>query len=455
MKVNVLTKIINYKKEWIKFMKFSHPFIKFQNLIKQSTRNFYNVIVNHNKTIFILECKKASPSNGIIRKTFNPLHIAKIYKKYATIISVVTDEKYFQGSLLWLSKISNMVNQPILCKDFFIDPYQIYLARFYQADAILLMLSTITDENYRKLSNIAHSLNMGILTEVTNEQECKRALLLGAKVIGINNRNLYDFSIDLNKTIRLSKSLNINKNKIIISESGINNYGQIRKLSPYVNGFLIGSSLMKELDINFEIKKILWGENKICGLTNYNDANIAYKLGSTYGGLIFIKNSPRYISHHLAHIIISNSPLRLVGVFSNTSINNILTKVELGLSAVQLHGKEDQKYINELRKKLPKTCNIWKALDLSKGFIEHNLEKIDRYLLDNKGGGSGTTFNWNFLKEKNLYNSILAGGLNVDNCSIASSLGCIGLDFNSGIEILPGIKDHHKMNIIFSHLRDY
>lgn len=117
----------------------------------------------------------------MIRDDFDPARIAAIYKHYASAISVLTDEKYFQGSFDFLPIVSQIAPQPILCKDFIIDPYQIYLARYYQADACLLMLSVLDDEQYRQLAAVAHSLEMGVLTEVSNEEELERAIALGQR----------------------------------------------------------------------------------------------------------------------------------------------------------------------------------------------------------------------------------------------------------------------------------
>ncbi len=134
-----------------------------------------------NRLIF-LECKKASPSKGLIRGEFNLDEIANVYKHYASAVSVLTDEKYFQGKFDYLPQVRDVVSQPVLCKDFMISKYQVYLARYYQADAILLMLSVVNDETYRVLADLAHSLGMGVLTETSNEEEFERALALGAKL---------------------------------------------------------------------------------------------------------------------------------------------------------------------------------------------------------------------------------------------------------------------------------
>lgn len=228
----------------------------------------------------------------MIRDDFDPARIASIYQHYASAISVLTDEKYFQGSFDFLPIVSQSAPQPILCKDFIIDPYQIYLARYYQADACLLMLSVLDDEQYRQLSAIAHSLKMGVLTEVSNDEERERAIALGAKVVGINNRDLRDLSIDLNRTRQLAPKLG--HGVTVISESGINTYGQVRELSHFANGFLIGSALMAHDDLNAAVRRVLLGENKVCGLTRAQDAKAAYDAGAVYGGLIFAP--PRLVS---------------------------------------------------------------------------------------------------------------------------------------------------------------
>ncbi len=191
MQETVLNKIVRDKAQWVAARKQQQPLASFQNEIVPSERSFYHALQGA-RTAFILECKKASPSKGLIRENFDPVEIASVYKDFASAISVLTDEQYFQGSFDFLPLVSKTVSQPVLCKDFMIDPYQIYLARHYQADAILLMLSVLDDEQYRQLAAVAHSLNMGVLTEVISEEELQRAVQLEAKVIGINNRDLRD-----------------------------------------------------------------------------------------------------------------------------------------------------------------------------------------------------------------------------------------------------------------------
>ncbi|OCG28359.1 bifunctional indole-3-glycerol phosphate synthase/phosphoribosylanthranilate isomerase [Gilliamella sp. wkB108] len=446
----VLKKIIEDKQIWLADCQAKQPLTTFKSAITVSDRNFYQALAKP-KTVFILECKKASPSKGLIRNDFDPVSIAKVYKDYASAISVLTDEKYFQGSFDFLPLVRNKVTQPVLCKDFIIDEYQIYLARYYQADAILLMLSVVTDEEYQRFSHIAHQLNMGVLTEASTASEVERAIKLGAKVIGINNRNLRDLSVDLNRVKTLSKT--IPNDRIIISESGIYTHQQVKELSACANGFLIGSALMSENNLALAIRKVMLGENKVCGLTRVEDAVTAYQAGAVYGGLIFVPNSPRYIQPVKARKIMAAAPLNWVGVFKDESIDEICQIAQqLSLYAVQLHGNESEEYIQNLRYQLPEKCQIWKAISVVDNIPEHNNPLISRYVFDHGSGGTGKSFNWSLLADQHLENVILAGGINPQNIKVALATGVIGVDLNSGVEVSPGIKDPQKIAAAFAQI---
>lgn len=449
----VLAKIVADKAIWVEARKQQQPLETFQQDVQPSTRHFYDALQGA-RTAFILECKKASPSKGVIRDDFDPARISNVYKHYASAISVLTDEKYFQGSFDFLPLVSQVAPQPILCKDFIIDPYQIYLARHYQADACLLMLSVLDDEQYRQLAAVAHSLKMGVLTEVSNEEELERAIALGAKVVGINNRDLRDLSIDLNRTRQLAPKLG--HGVTVISESGINTYGQVRELSHFANGFLIGSALMAYDDLNAAVRRVLLGENKVCGLTRPEDAKTAYESGAIYGGLIFVPTSPRFVTDEQAQQVKAAAPLQYVGVFRNAEIADVCDKASrLMLAAVQLHGGEDQAYVDALRAALPAQVQIWKALSVGETLPARDYRSVDKYVLDNGQGGSGQRFDWSLLQGQALDNVLLAGGLGADNCVEAAKAGCAGLDFNSGVESQPGIKDARLLASVFSTLRAY
>lgn len=452
MQETVLNKIVQDKAVWLAERQQQQPLSAFQSEIKPSTRSFYHALQGA-RTVFILECKKASPSKGLIREDFDPATIAGVYKHYASAVSVLTDEKYFQGSFDFLPVVSAAITQPVLCKDFIIDPYQIYLARHYQADAILLMLSVLNDEQYRQLAAVAHSLNMGVLTEVISDEELERATQLGAKVVGINNRDLRDLSIDLDRTRRLAPK--VAHGVTVISESGINSYAQVRELSHFANGFLIGSALMSEDDLAAAVRRVTLGDNKICGLTRPQDARCALEAGAIYGGLIFAAGSPRQIDAEQAKTVIAAAALKYVGVFRDSSISDVVTTTrELQLAAVQLHGDEDRAFVAELRSQLPAEVKIWKAFSIKEALPARDWPHVDRYVFDSGTGGSGKQFDWSLLTGP-LDNVLLAGGLGADNCVSAAQLGCAGLDFNSGVESEPGVKDASKIASVFQTLRAY
>lgn len=452
----ILGKIVAAKQAWVAARKLAQPLESFKNELTQSDRDFVGAL-KAGSTRFILECKKASPSKGLIRNDFSPEAIADIYGKYATAISVLTDEKFFQGDFAFLPRVRARVQQPVLCKDFMIDPYQVYLARHYQADAILLMLSVLTDEGYRALFAVAKELGLGVLTEVSNEEELTRAIALGAPVIGINNRDLRDLSVDLNRTKLLARD--IPADRVVISESGIKDRTQVADLRHHAKGFLVGSSLMEEADLEAAVRKLVLGQNKVCGLTRADDAAAAHQAGAVFGGLIFVSKSPRYVDIPTARTVMAGTPLAYVGVFRNAMPATIVQTVEaLGLAAVQLHGDEDAAYIDNLRPLLPATCQVWKAVGIKSGEPLPALDyPADRLLLDTKvgsqSGGTGQAFDWAMLANLDKAKLMLAGGLNPDNALQAAEVGCLGLDFNSGVESAPGQKDPHKLAAAFSALR--
>ncbi|MCG9582260.1 bifunctional indole-3-glycerol-phosphate synthase TrpC/phosphoribosylanthranilate isomerase TrpF [Vibrio tubiashii] len=454
----VLAKIVRDKYQWVAERKVSQPLETFKSDLTPSDRSFYTALKQDN-TVFITECKKASPSKGLIRDDFDLDYIASVYNNHANAISVLTDEKYFQGSFDFLPQVRKQAKQPILCKDFMVDTYQVYLARHYCADAILLMLSVLNDEEYRELAEVAHSLDMGVLTEVSNEQELHRAVELGAKVIGINNRNLRDLSTDLNRTKELAPTIRqLAPDAIVISESGIYTHQQVRDLTNFADGFLIGSSLMAEENLELAVRKVTLGENKVCGLTHPDDAAKAYQSGAIFGGLIFVEQSKRFVSLESARLTMSGAPLKYVGVFQNHQHEQIIATVnELGLSAIQLHGKEDQAFVDTLKASLPSGVEIWKAYGVSENVPELIENNVDRHLLDTKVGsqvgGTGLVFDWSLIGDPSKV--MLAGGITPFNAQKAAAQGCLGLDLNSGVEHSPGKKDGEKLEQAFAAIRNY
>lgn len=197
---------------------------------------------------YIFECKRASPSRGLLRRQFDIVAITSVYNRYANAISVVTDEDYFQGSFEYLAQVRANTELPVLCKDFIVSAYQVRLAAHLGADAILLMLSVLDDDHYADLADVASYCGLDVLTEVSTEDEVERAIRLGARIIGINNRNLRTMVVDLKTTQRLAPL--VPRHCAVISESGISTRSQVLHLSGLVDGFLVGSSLMATPDLD-------------------------------------------------------------------------------------------------------------------------------------------------------------------------------------------------------------
>lgn len=427
------------------------PLRHFMNHLAKSHRSFYQAMTK-GRIHFILECKYRSPSQGKLREQYPVVTLAQKYASFATAISVLTNKSFFGGSFAHLRRVSQTVQKPVLCKDIIIDPYQVALARLYGADAILLMLSVLDDATYLQCCALAHDLNMGVLTEIYTEEELERAKRLGSKVIGINHRNLNTLVIDNDRITKLVSKLP--KDRIIIAESGLTSHRQIHHLAQYVDGFLIGSALSRSDNIELKMRELVFGNVKICGLTTTQDAQFAYKMGASFGGLNFIPSSTRKVSLEQAKIIRDCCDLHFVGIFANYSIPLIINIVKaLNLYAVQLHGLENTHYIAELKKSLPPSCQIWLAMNGYTDLPQSLPLFVDKIVLDNmkngKTGGTGEAFDWSKLKENPLLEHIiLAGGISVDNIQCAKKLGTWGIDINSTIEISPGIKSPAKLTQI-------
>ena len=265
MSENILQNIIKKKEIRVAKLKNKKPLesikehmpdsMDFVNFKERIERN-----INNNNLSIIAEIKKASPSAGILIKNYNPVDIAKIYyKNKATCLSVLTEEDFFLGNLSHIYKIKSLCNPmeqnsmhiPILCKDFFIDTYQVHLAKYYGADAILIILAGVSDKLANELYEEALQLNMSIIVEVHTVEEAKRALKFEEALIGINNRNLKTLKTDINTTYAIHDVL-INHKGPLISESGIKTKDELLELSDKtsIKTFLIGESLLKNLKNN-------------------------------------------------------------------------------------------------------------------------------------------------------------------------------------------------------------
>ena len=257
MDENILNKIINKKIEKLKDLKKSVSIESLEEKIRKN-KNFINFkekikknILN-NKLSLIAEIKKSSPSAGTIVLNYDPINIAKIYyDNKATCLSVLTEENFFYGNLIHMHKIKEKIDLPILCKDFFVDPFQVHLAKSYGADAILIILAAVSEKVANQLYESALKLNMSIIVEVHTKDEAKKSIKFKDALIGINNRNLKTLKTDINTTFDIYDIL-VNHKNPLISESGIQTKEDLLKISEKtkIKTFLIGESLLKNLKNN-------------------------------------------------------------------------------------------------------------------------------------------------------------------------------------------------------------
>ncbi|MBX9879992.1 MAG: indole-3-glycerol phosphate synthase TrpC [Candidatus Obscuribacterales bacterium] len=249
----VLAEIIAHKREEIEVRKTATSLAELENSIEPGTGDFLKSLTGGGLRL-IAEIKPASPSAGVLKKEPDIKPILDAYNKYAAAISVLTDMRYFGGSLTLLKDVVHYTRLPVLCKDFIIDVFQIYEARLKGAEAILLIVKALEDNRLAALHSVALELGMTPVVEIQNEEELKRALDITPQVLLINNRNLDNLKIDLSTTERLAPL--IPDYAIAVSASGIESRQDIDRLSPYCSRFLIGSALMKAKDLEAKLKEL-------------------------------------------------------------------------------------------------------------------------------------------------------------------------------------------------------
>ena len=255
---NTLEKIIADKKSNVEKYKSSFTVENLKRKIS-SYKNYLNFKdkLKNNEVSVIAEIKKASPSAGIIIKNYDPKVIAKQYLiSGASCLSILTEENYFKGKLEHIEEVKKKVELPVLCKDFFIDPYQVYLAKSFGADAVLIILSAVDEKTAKEIYNVSEELSINTIVEVHTEEEAKKALNFKNAIIGINNRNLKTLKTDIKTTYDLHKVL-VNHSSPIVCESGIKSEKEVEQIvkKTKINNFLIGESLLKDLDKNSALLK--------------------------------------------------------------------------------------------------------------------------------------------------------------------------------------------------------
>lgn len=432
-----------------------------------STRSLADHLQGRGAGHFILECKSASPSLGLIRPEYHPGEIARIYSRYASAISVLCEPAYFGGDYDHLATVAANTHLPVLCKDFIIDPCQIIAARYFGADAVLLMLSVLDDATYTTLATLAASFGLDVLTEVSTTDEALRARGLGARIVGINHRNLHDLSIDLSRLDALASLLD--DDTIIVAESGIRDHATVTRLQGKCNGFLVGSQLTSQPDIDRAARTLIYGTHKVCGLSTPASAQLAKSAGAVYGGLIFEDSSIRNVSRETSQTIIAAEPgLNYVAVSRRTSGWDRL--IQPGIVAVQIHSpyqgsvSKEAALIAQVRREVGPDIELWRAIAMDQAhgptLACELAESVDKLVLDSGAGGTGKSFAWERIPAAVLEKSLLAGGIHAGNVTAALQVGAAGLDLNSGVEYpreskFAGAKDAHAVQAVLHTIRRY
>ena len=420
---------------------------------------------------FICEVKKASPSKGIIAEHFPYLDIAKEYEVAgAAAISVLTEPDFFKGDKKYLQEIASTVKIPVLRKDFIIDEYQIYQAKVWGASAILLICACLDVPTLTKFRELADSLGLSSLVEAHDEQEVQMAIDCGARIIGVNNRNLKDFTVDVQNSVRLRNL--VQDDVIFVSESGLETPEDIQVLRDNNIGVaLMGETFMRSPN---KVEKLayLYGPTyytpkvKMCGISKVETIPAVVEAKPDYMGLVFAP-SKRQVTVDQAKILVEelhrgyakkygsdtehdkNDTIKTVGVFVNETVDNLVTIAnEANLDAVQLHGDEDEAFIQSLKERT--NVEVWKAVQIRSAadvekWIDSSADMLlfDAYHKDERGG-TGEVFDWSSLDafERPF---MLAGG--IDSTNVARAIRTVrpyGIDISSGIET-NGVKDDEKI----------
>ena len=413
---------------------------------------------------FICEVKKASPSKGIIAEHFPYLDIAKEYEVAgAAAISVLTEPDFFKGDKKYLQEIASTVKIPVLRKDFIIDEYQIYQAKVWGASAILLICACLDVPTLTKFHELADSLGLSSLVEAHDEHEVQMAIDCGARIIGVNNRNLKDFTVDVQNSVRLRNL--VQDDVIFVSESGLETPEDIQVLRDNNIGVaLMGETFMRSPN---KVEKLayLYGPTyytpkvKMCGISKVETIPAIIDAKPDYMGLVFAP-SKRQVTVEQAKTLVeelykqyavryNSEIIKTVGVFVNETVENLLKIAEeVKLDVIQLHGDEDESFIQILKEQ--SNVEVWKAVQVrsavdAEKWIDSSADMLlfDAYHKDERGG-TGEVFDWSSLDEFERP-FMLAGG--IDSTNVARAIRTVrpyGIDISSGIET-NGVKDDEKM----------
>jgi len=384
---------------------------------------------------FIAEVKKASPSAGVIAADFPYMEIATEYEQAgAAAISVLTEPHFFQGSDEYLARIAATSSIPVLRKDFVVDEYQIVQARALGASAVLLIVALLDDVKLRSFLALADELGLSALVEVHDQVECRRALAAGARVVGVNNRDLHTFQVDPGTTERLASL--VPPDVLLVAESGVSEPATVRRLRDAgIDAILVGEALMRSSDKTTALRQLRSNlrQIKICGLTTADDVNAVNAAPPDFAGFVFAEESSRRVTLSKAAELrgMLRPSIAVVGVFVDAEPAMIAELAAAGvIELVQMHGHETDTDVATIKERtgLP----VLKGVRMNDGG-RTDFPSADHIILDSTAG-SGHVFDWKNIPPLGRP-FFLAGGITTGNLATALAVpGVIGVDISSGAE---------------------
>jgi indole-3-glycerol phosphate synthase/phosphoribosylanthranilate isomerase len=475
----VLERILARTREAVKERRRAMPLERLQRSAPTPTgrRAFAQAVSEPGRVNIIAEFKRRSPSRGVIREDLHPVPTAQAYEiGGAAALSILTEEQFFGGSLEDLREARAATFLPTLRKDFIVDPYQVWEAWYAGADAVLLIVAALHDGALRELIEVTAQVGLDALVEVHDGDDLQRALAAGARLVGVNNRDLRTMDVSLETGLELAAL--IPEGVVAVAESGIHGPGELRMLREAgYDAFLVGEHLMLAPDPAAAVEALIRDSSpprrlarrgrrvavKGCGLTTVEDAVMAVQAGADAIGLVFWPRSPRGVDVARAREIAAALPpfVTRVGVFVDAAREEMARAADAaGLDVLQLHGQEPPESLADLPRRAVKAVRVgpgFKAADaLAYSGFAQGLLLDTRLPGPAPPGGTGQSFDWTAAREvrERVPWLALAGGL--DESNVARAIAIVkpdAVDVSSSVESAPGRKDPARVKAFIEAVR--
>jgi indole-3-glycerol phosphate synthase/phosphoribosylanthranilate isomerase len=466
---SILDRIVGRTRESVLERRRTFPIDRMQRSAPTPTgrRPFLPAVSRPGQVNIIAEFKRRSPSRGVIREDLHPVSVAQAYEVAgACALSILTEEQFFGGCLDDLREARAATLLPALRKDFVVDPYQVWEAWYAGADAVLLIVAALSDGELRTLHQTAQEVGVEALVEVHDERELARALKVGARLVGVNSRDLRTMDVSLETALELAP--HIPEGVVAVAESGIHGPGELRMLREAgYHAFLIGEHLMLSPDPAVALDSLIRLSSprrlpgllprggrpvavKICGITSVEDALMAAEAGASAIGMVFWPGSPRAVDVARARAIAQALPpfVLRVGVFVDAAREEMARVADaVGLDVLQLHGEESPESMAGLARRALKAVRVGPGFEPVQALRYEGVAAgllLDTRVPLGAPGGTGQAFDWNAVRglRPRVGWLMLAGGLTPEN--VGEALAVVhpdAVDVSSGVEASPGKKD--------------